>query len=558
MNSRTRTRSIVVLLCLLATPVVMAGDAASSLPAHWAERLVSVQEVTLNDMDAESRDSVIAARKQLNALLLDEAVAPDMLADAYGELGGLYQVYLVFPAAEACYKNAIQLAPEQFRWLYYAAYLADDSGISERAATRYEAARLLRPEYKALTVRLGNIRLDLNQLDAAQAEFEQVDDAAGLEAASLYGLGQIALLQRDFEAAIDYFKRALAIEPEATRIHYPLGRALRAVKRNEEAKQHLALRGDQLPTILDPQIESLEALKIGTRIHFLHAMKAAKKQDYAAAADAFALGLAREPDNVAARISYARSLYLSGDKSGARRELEAALARQADNALALFLIGVLTEEEGDPEKAANYYQLAVQHVPDHAGANDFLANQYYRRGQYASAAAHYARSIRGEPGNQLVYMPYLGALLKSGASDAHIMSALEAGMSELPEHPGLQSVQIMLLVSSSNPQARNPQEAHKLAQQLAGKRLLPQHQELLALTHAATGDFEKAVEIQQQQVSYAVWYMPTEVERLTRVLSAYQAGTLPAREDLLNWSLFQPAVAPGAGPFSHYPTPKPY
>ena len=155
-------------------------------------------------------------------------------------------------------------------------------------------------------------------------------------------------------------------------------------------------------------------------------------------------------------------------------------------------------------------------------------------------------------------MPYLGALLKSGASDAQIMSALEAGMSELPEHPGLQSVQIMLLVSSSNPQARNPQEAHKLAQQLAGKRLLPQHQELLALTHAATGDFEKAVEIQQQQVSYAVWYMPTEVERLTRVLSAYQAGTLPAREDLLNWSLFQPAVAPGAGPFSHYPTPKPY
>ena len=558
MNNHSRIRSIVVLLCLLAAPVVIAGDAASSLPARWTDSLVSVPEVKLNDMDTEARDSVIVARKQLNALLEDDAAAPERLADAYGELGGLYQVYLVFPAAEACYRNAIQLAPDEFRWLYYAAYLADDSGISELAASRYETARKLRPEYKALTVRLGNVRLDLNQLDAAQAAFEQVAETAGLEAASLYGLGQIALLQRDFDAAIDHFNRALVIEPEATRIHYPLARALRATQQKDAAKQHLALRGDQLPTIRDPQIESLQALKIGTRIHFLHAMKAAKKQDYAAAAEAFGLGLAREPDNVAARISYARSLYLSEDKPAARRELEAALARQADNALALFLHGVLMEEEGDTSAAASYYRRAIQQIPDHAGANYFLGNQYYRQGEYARAATHYAGSIRGEPGNQMVYMPYLGALLQSGASDARIMSAIETGMSVLPEHPGLPSLQIMLLASSSDPQTRNTEQAHKLAQQLAGQRALPQHQELLALTHAATGDFEKAAELQQQQVAAAIWFMPTEADRLTQVLSAYQKGTLPSREDLLNWSLFQPATFVGAGPFSHYPTPKPY
>ena len=558
MNSHSAIRSIVALLCLLAAPLGIAGDAASSLPARWADRLGSVPEVTLNDMDAEARDSIIAAREQLNAVLQDNAAAADRLADAYGELGGLYQVYLLFPPAEACYKNAIQLAPEQFRWLYYAAYLADDSGISELAAERYESARKLRPGYLALMVRLGNVRLDLNQLDTAQAEFEQVAATAGLEAASLYGLGQVALLQRDFETAIDYFKRALAIEPEATRIHYPLARALRATQQNDAAKQHLALRGDQLPTIRDPQIESLESLKIGTRIHFLHAMKAARKQDYAAAAEAFALGLEREPDNVAARISLARSLYLSGDKPGARRELEAALARQADTALALFLLGVMTEEEGDAAAAASYYQRAVQQVPDHAGANYFLANQFYRQGDYARAVTHYASSIRGEPGNQLVYMPYLGALLKSGASDAQLMQEVEAGLKVFPEHPGLQSLQVILLASSSNPQLRNPQEAHRLAGQLAGQRQQPQHQELLALTFAATGDFGKASKLQEQQVSFAVWYMPTEAERLTRVLAAYQAEKLPGREDLLNWSQFQAAAFLGSGPFSHYPTPKPY
>lgn len=558
MNSRIRRRCAIALLWLLATPPAFAGDAASSLPAHWAGQLAGVPEVMLNDMDAEARDSVIAAREQLNKLLKDAAAAADVVADAYGELGGLYQVYLVFPAAEACYKNAIQLAPEQFRWLYYAAYLADDSGISELAVTRYEAARKLRPEYKALTVRLGNVRLDLNQLDAAQAEFQQVVDSAGLEAASLYGLGQVALLQRDFATAIDYFERALAIEPAATRIHYPLAQALRAVKRNAEAKQHLALRGDQLPSIRDPQIESLEALKIGTRIHFLHAMKAAKKQDYAAAAQAFALGLEREPDNVAARISYARSLYLSGDKDGAHRELKAAIARQVDNPLGLFLLGVLLEEEGDTAAAARHYQQAIQHAPDHAGANYFLGNQYYRQGDYARAAACYTSSVRGEPGNQMVYMPYLGALLQSGASDMQLMAALDAGLREFPEHPGLQSVRILLLASSSNPQIKNPQEALRLARQLTGERALPQLQELLALAHAATDDFEKAAELQEQQLSYAVWYMPRETERLTRVLTAYRDGKLPPRADLFSGSMFQAAAFLGSGPFSNYPTPKPY
>ena len=56
-----------------------------------------------------------------------------------------------------------------------------------------------------------------------------------------------------------------------------------------------------------------------------------------------------------ARISYARTLYLTGDKSEAREALEDAVASQPDNSLGLFLLGVLTEEQGDADKAADYY-----------------------------------------------------------------------------------------------------------------------------------------------------------------------------------------------------------
>jgi len=304
-----RIQLLTLVTFLLAGSPAMAGDIASDLPASLADRLRAITEVNLVDMDKQARDSIQIARRQLNEVLQAQPVQPDKLAAAYGELGGLYQAHLVFPAAEDCFHNAMQLAPDEFRWAYYWAYLAEADGRTRQALERYGHARTLKPGYKALTLRLGNVLLDLNELEDAQATFEQVVETTGLEAAALYGLGQIALLKRDYDTAIDAFTQALTYDPAASSIHYPLAQALRATHRNEEAKAQLAMRGNQSPSFRDPQIESLDALKIGSRIHFLRAMKAIRQQDYVAANKAFADGLAMEPDNVLARISHARTLY---------------------------------------------------------------------------------------------------------------------------------------------------------------------------------------------------------------------------------------------------------
>ncbi len=443
-----RLKLLTFITLLLAGPPAMAGDAASALPVSLAGSLRAIQEVRLDDLDTQARDSIQLARRQLNEVLQAQPVQLDKLAAAYGELGGLYQVHAAFPAAEDCYHNAGQLAPDEFRWAYYAAYLAEKDGRTKLALDRYRHALTLDTAYKALTLRLGNILLDLNELEQAQTAFQQVVNAVGLEAASLYGLGQIALLQRDYDTAIDAFTRALEYEPAASRIHYPLAQALRATQRNDEAKAQLALRGDQPPSFRDPLIEGLEALKIGSRFQFLQAMKAIKRQDYAAASEAFAEGLSGDPDNVPARISYARTLYLIDNKSGARQALEAALAMQPDNSLGLFLLGILAEETGDTDKAAAYYRLAIRYTPDHTGAHQYLADQYYRQGNYTAAAEHYASSIRGEPSNLAATIPYIGTLLLTDAPAATLMTELETAIDRFPEYPGFKSLQILLLAGS--------------------------------------------------------------------------------------------------------------
>ena len=553
-----RIQLLTLISSLLAASPAMAGDVASDLPASLAGRLRAIPEVKVDNLDAVGRESIQTARRQLNEALQSQPVEFDRLAAAYGELGGLYQVHRVFPPAEDCYQNVLQLAPDEFHWTYYAAYLADKDGRTREAMERYKHARKLEPGYKALMVRLGNVLLDLNELEQAQAAFEEVVNTAGLEAASLYGLGQVALLKRDYDTAIDLFSRALEHEPAASRIHYPLAQALRAKQRNDEAKAQLAMRGDQPPSISDPQIEGLEALKTGSRAHFRNAMDAMKLQDYKAASEAFAQGLAMEPDNTRARISYARTLYLTGDKSGARKTLEAALAMQPDNSLGQFLLGVLAEEEGDAGKAADYYRRAIRYTPDHFGAHQHLADQYYHQGNYTEAARHYARSIKGEPGNLAATIPYMDTLLLTDAPATTLMTSLETAVQRFPEYPGFQPLQILLLAGSSNAEIRDPEAALKIAQQLNDQYPTPQYQELLALALAATGSYQDAITIQENLLSFAQRAMPAEVGRVTKTLAYYQDKTLPPLDELINHAALQPAKFNATAEFRDYPAYRPY
>lgn len=553
-----RFKLLTLVILLLSGSPVPAGDAASDLPASLADSLRPVPDVNLEELDAQARNSIQIARRRLNETLQAQPVQPDKLAPAYGELGGLYQVNLVFPAAEKCYQNAAQLAIDEFRWAYYLAYLADTSGRTRLALQRYQHAGTLRPGYKALVVRLGNVLLDLNEQQQAQAAFEEVVDTPGLQAAALYGLGQIALLKRDYDSAIDAFTRALTHDPAASRIHYPLAQALRAMQRNDEAKAQLAQLGNQPPSFIDPQIERLEALKIGSRIHFQQAMKASRQQDYKAASEAFSQGLALETDNVLARISYARTLYLIEEKAAARQALETALAMQPDNSLGLFLLGLLTEEQGDANKAADYYRLAIRFTPEHPGAHFYLANQYYRQDNYASAAQHYASSIKGDANNLFAYIPYIGTLLLGDASAATLKTVLETAIRQFPEYPAFQAMQIMLQAVSRDTAMKDPQAALRNAQWLNEQQRIPPNEELLALAFAASGNYPEAISMQETLLSYARNAIPGEEDRLAKTLADYQARTLPPLDEVINYAALQAPPFTASAAFRDYPAPRPY
>jgi tetratricopeptide (TPR) repeat protein len=531
------------------------ADVLSELPATLQSRLVPVAEVSLAALDSDSRQQLRTGRAQV-ASAIEAQVSDADLAGAYGELGALYQSQHVNRLAGDCYTNARRLAPQEFRWLYYSAYLAATIGDLEGAIAGYEAARKLRPDYLALTLRLADAWRESDRLDQAAQAYQSVVDSKGLEAAARFGLGQIAQLRRNYATAIRYFERTLALQPQASRVHYTLGQALQASGDTERAKQEFAQMGDVLPSFTDPLIKSLLALQQGSHIHFITAMKAARKQDFAAARDAFAAGLAREPGNANARVSYARALYLTGDRAQAQRELHTVVSSTPSNAMAWFLLGILAEEDDDSATAVKDYRAALRAEPGHAGAEFYLGNDCYRHGRYDEAATHYAASVAAAPDNLPVYLPYVGALLQGRDGPARARAVLDRARMHFPEDVLLGFLQSQLQSLSGDRELA--QAALARARKQEQRQATPPNRELLALALAATGDFQQAAKIQDTVVTEAAWAMPTEAERLGRVLADYRAGRLPAQQDLFTWSQLQPPRVQGRSVFLVYPAARPY
>ena len=87
----------------------------------------------LSAMEESVRKQLEDFQDELKALIQRPGSPSRQLAQAYGRMGNLYHTYVLWEAGETCYRNALQLAPQDFRWPYYLALLYEAGGDLEKA-----------------------------------------------------------------------------------------------------------------------------------------------------------------------------------------------------------------------------------------------------------------------------------------------------------------------------------------------------------------------------------------------------------------------------------------
>ncbi|MBT8129527.1 MAG: tetratricopeptide repeat protein [Gammaproteobacteria bacterium] len=544
-------------LCLFLFAHHLSADSLDDLPPRWQQKLQPVLQVDISPLKSDEQAAVNEKRTQLGELL-STVTDTRLLASEYGKLGNLYLTHDLYTSADACYNNAILLDPGHFPWLYYSGYLAQVNGNLEAALMRYEQATELDPEYLPARYRLAQVHLDLNHSDKAFALYTSLLNEPGYRAAAHYGLGQVSSMKQDYHGAIDHFSSALELEPDARQIHYPLALALRASGNMEQAKQHLQQLGKREITINDPLVESLEALKNPASRHFVSAMSAVLKKEYSKAISNFQKGLEFNPDNSAARTSYARVLYLNNNRNEARTQLETVITSDPDKTLAIFLLALLEDEADNKEKAAELYQRVIEINSKHEGAHFFLGSYYLAKNDYKNAIWQYQAVTAVNEKNIPAQALKLVAMMGNGNPDRELLDLTRQIIERAPNALAIQRIQILLLATSDDANVRNAPKALEKAEIFYKKQPFPVNQELVALTLASAGNFDAAAEQLRQAIEAEQQYSKSKnIIRMKENLSMLEQHRLPAHdwdEDIRN---MQPPPVNALTSFRDYPDANP-
>jgi len=139
----------------------------------------------------------------------------------------------------------------------------DEQERLDRARFFYQRATELNPYYIQAFFELGQLELKRENVDGAVAAYERVLDlSSGIpssitqkvlaDLAEMYfQKGEIYFSSREFEKALQAFRRALKYQPHRKEIHYPLGTMLAALGRTDQAIQEYQMFIQNTPQHLE-------------------------------------------------------------------------------------------------------------------------------------------------------------------------------------------------------------------------------------------------------------------------------------------------------------------
>lgn len=510
----------VAVLLQLAPGVSGQANQPSVIPAP-KPGLMPVQLPDMRSLEPEVRDHLSVAQNALVTGLKDPAT-DDKLGELYGVTGEIYHAYSLATPARECYLNAARLAPKDFRWVYLLGKLSERDGATQEAIEHYSIARQLRPDYLPLFVSLGNIYLQLNRLEAAEANFKRALEINENTAAAQYGLGQSALSKRSYPDAASYLEKALSLAPESNRLHYALAMAYRGLGKLDQAQSHLALSGTVGVRVADPLVDGLQDLIKGARLHLIRGRTALEARRFSEAVAAFRQAVAAQPDSIPAHFNLGAALSQTGDLPGAVAQFEEVLRLDPNHPDAHYNLGLLLVHSNQGEQAIKHLQIAVADNPSDQNARFLLGQELLKVRRFDEAEKELSRVAQADPNNEDALLGWVTIMLRKKAYGA-ALEALEKGHEQFPQKGRTSVTLAYLLVASPQYEKRDGKRALQLAQTAYETTGTINHGVLVAMALAELGRCDEAATLVKRLTTKAAEERKPELlEKLKVELNRYE------------------------------------
>ncbi len=366
----------------------------------------------------------------------------------YVQLGSKAEEEGRLSEALADFRVALQMDPRNPQVNFKIGLLMGQSGNFAAAGMAFQKALESRPDFPEAHFNLGLTWIArsknlpdwpkaLREFDAALAQRPKYPEALNMAGVCLLESG-------NHEAAIERFKSALLLRPDAAAIHFNLGRAYEAAGNLPQAKEEY-LKAVKLKSPYPEADVALGSLMLA-------------KHDYSGAIAQFRAALIANPDLETAHYKMARALRMSGSEEESRVEFQQAAylsqrlsdgirashlsnealeraqhgdfpgavqsAREAvaldpQNAIALYNLGLLLADSGDLNQAMLDLRKAISLSPLQSRFYASLARMQEKSDQPSRAIESLRRALRLDPGNS-VLQSQLAALKGPGSSPSEV------------------------------------------------------------------------------------------------------------------------------------------
>ncbi len=334
-------------------------------------------------------------------------------AEIVGRLAMTLHTHEQHETAARFYERAQQLAPKEFRWRYYLGIVQAATGKQTEAVATFKLARQLQPEHALTQLRMADALLALGQLSESQTLYEAVRKTAAQLPQAHYGLGRIAVAQKNSAAAIAHFRQAVTLFPHYGVAHYALGMALRDAGQTSEAQQHLALSQQHKyvrPALDDPLLEALARLNASAATYLKRGVAFGEDGNLPQAIAEHERALVANPKLLLAHINLIQLYGRAGQPDKAEAHYQAAVKLDPNQADSHYNYGVLLVGLARFAEATQAFQRSLQLNPLNAEAQHNYAVMIEREGKLDEAATHYRQAIENNPQHRLAHF-HLGRIL---------------------------------------------------------------------------------------------------------------------------------------------------
>jgi tetratricopeptide (TPR) repeat protein len=447
--------------------------------------------------DIDFSGSELQVGEKIRSLKKQVAKNPRSASD-WGKLAMNLDIHDFKEQSIVCYKQAVKLDPNDFRWPYYLAIVLDEMGSPE-AFQFFEQSIKLNPKYAATHLRYGDALIQAKRNEEALEEFNTALNMDPNSSNAYVGLARIELTKGNLDASRKHLEKAKQINPNHGEVHGLLSEVYRRLNNQEEANRELQL-ARELPK-KKPLQDKLELELIGEGVSsYWYELRGRAYLDQGYFDDAInELKLAVKYSPKDARLLATLGVaYLQAQKNPeASQQLRASLALDPKSVSVMNNLASALFELGQTDEAIELVNKAIQQEPEFAGSYD-----------------------------------HLGRLLLRAGRKGEAFKAYERAMQQFPEDQTLALQLAWMLATSSEPNIRDARRSFQLADGVCktNKYTDPQCLYVLAAAYADTGDFSGAIKLAQRADQIAMASGQNQLSNQIKIhLKSYEEGE-PIRE----------------------------